>query len=782
MAKQELLIEIKAEIDSLKKALNNIQKDIEKINVAVKKGSSFKEMEKGAAGVSKELDKAKRKIGEVRGAARQDPFRSWTESITYIYGSFLALRELLRSNPFSSWVRAGIGFNRTIEDTRLAIAGILASVAQFEGAADKAENFRMALQVAAQLQEQLRTEATKSTATYQELVSVLQGITAPFLSAGGSIQELVSFTVLLTNATKLFGLDLNQAVQESRDLLQGTIDMNSQLARSLGITNEMVKSWQSQGILIQKIRETLSGISQASQLQQQSLTGLLSNLRDAFDALAGEATKGVFGQLKKDLKDIFDYFMKIKGNKIEVNPQVKETIREINERLVDTYNTLKLILKSLKGLYDEFGGIAKVIAQWFLLKKGAELVLKLVIRLKNEVVFLISLVGRLGAKALEAAGYVKNAFKTMSAGALALRAGLAGLVAYVSYNLGKELFNKIDETTKGLGTYIVQNFINFVHRALLELRKSLSFLPGVGISEEEYRQAMERIELIKKAIENEYKAKQKASEPVKEEKRAYEELNTEIEKSVQLENVALKTGVEKEQRIRSEIEKRVQTLQSVLQKAVQLERQYKDKAIQLEKERQRVIKSLRESAQKTFANILDYVAPETPSVGKALEKLKRLREEAGAIKLKLLATANLEQVNELVSRLKEVQDEARSVVTAVPREAWQEYFGSAQAAKQVLQGMLKDLYDTTQVEQKINSVYQQRINYFQQLEQKMGNIVRQTSQLMAQLQQIANTEIKVNLDLSNVDAQVQELKSKIPSEITVSVNLAAQADGDYAVR
>jgi hypothetical protein len=138
-----------------------------------------------------------------------------------------------------------------------------------------------------QLLNELRIAGLQTVLTFQDLVQIAQGIMAPFLSAGGNLKEFSGFVVLLSNAVAGLGLPMNQVVQETRDLLMGTIDMNSQLARSLGITNEMVNRWREQGTLFQELTARLQGFQFAGKDIETSFTGLLSRIREIFQVFAG---------------------------------------------------------------------------------------------------------------------------------------------------------------------------------------------------------------------------------------------------------------------------------------------------------------------------------------------------------------------------------------------------------------------------------------------------------------------------------------------------------------
>jgi len=260
---------------------------------------------------------------------RESPFRRWTADIAHVYGSFLGLKAVFDSG-IGDLVKKGIDYNKTLEVSQIGIAGIISSMAmltdeqgrQLEGQ----KRFAKAMEISSIAAKKLELIGMTTTAEYTDLVQAFQAILAPALAANLTLEETVNLTGLITNAVKAMGLDMNQVAQEARDLLSGTIDQNSQLARSLGITNDMIKKWK--------------GFNQAQKVFADTLEGQLSNLKDVTSKILGEGTKPLFEHLKKELQEITEQLVIIKkdaeGNIIDVklNQELVLRLREVSKELI----------------------------------------------------------------------------------------------------------------------------------------------------------------------------------------------------------------------------------------------------------------------------------------------------------------------------------------------------------------------------------------------------------------------------------------------------------------
>jgi hypothetical protein len=250
---------------------------------------------------------------------------------------------------------AGYEYNKTLETSQLGIGAIITSMAKVTDSQGRVlqgqEKWNASQQVSVEAQRELQKIAMDTPATFEELVQAYQGILAPALAAKMTFKETLEFTGLMTNSVKAIGLPLQQIVQESRDLAAGTIDQNSQLARSLQITNDDVKKWREKGIVFQEIKKRLEGFVYASKEYAKTLDGALSNFKDIAQRALGDGSKPLFDFIRDELTrlttDMVNITKDAAGNivDIQVKPEVVAKIREVAEELKKLIQFMEMTIK-----------------------------------------------------------------------------------------------------------------------------------------------------------------------------------------------------------------------------------------------------------------------------------------------------------------------------------------------------------------------------------------------------------------------------------------------------
>ena len=238
---------------------------------------------------------------------------------------------------------SGIDYNRTLEISKLGISAIITSMGVVTDQQGRIlqveEKWAASKQISVEAQRELEKIGMTTAATYQELVLAYQGLLAPALAAKMTFRETLDLTGLMTNSVKSMGLPLNQIVQEGRDLVAGTIDQNSQLARSLQITNDDVKSWKEKGIVFQEIKKRLEGFAYASREFENTWDGAWSNFKDFAQKALGEGSLPLFEFLKQEMIKFSNEMVDISRDAtgkildVKVKPEVLTRIRELAEDL-----------------------------------------------------------------------------------------------------------------------------------------------------------------------------------------------------------------------------------------------------------------------------------------------------------------------------------------------------------------------------------------------------------------------------------------------------------------
>jgi hypothetical protein len=194
---------------------------------------------------------------------------------------------------FEQSAKAAVLFNAKLEDTQLGLAGIYRQFRPKEFT-----DFEKAMGASSKTVDQLKKAALETTATFEDLLTAYQSIAGAAFSAGIPMEKHIRLTQMLSHAVAGLGLPSWQLPQEGRSILTGTIGPDSTVARALGITNEMVTQARAQGRLMEFLEQRLSGLSEAGSRANRTFSGQLSNLKDRFGQMMGEASAPAFDALK----------------------------------------------------------------------------------------------------------------------------------------------------------------------------------------------------------------------------------------------------------------------------------------------------------------------------------------------------------------------------------------------------------------------------------------------------------------------------------------------------
>lgn len=214
----------------------------------------------------------------------------------------------------------GLEIQRQLEGVRLGIAAVITSLAdvKVDGLpVEGAEKFRAAMALSGEQLKKLQVDAINTTATFGQIAPAFQAAIAPGLAAGLTLDQIRATTVRIVQAASAIGLPLEQVNQEVRAILEGTINEDARLAKVLGISNEMVKSWKAQGKLAEELNKRLDGFAVAGVEAAQTMDGLASNMQEALDVFSTEATSRAFGALKSEFARLLPQLFDFKGAGIQ---------------------------------------------------------------------------------------------------------------------------------------------------------------------------------------------------------------------------------------------------------------------------------------------------------------------------------------------------------------------------------------------------------------------------------------------------------------------------------
>ena len=149
------------------------------------------------------------------------------------------------------------------------------------------------------------------------------------------IEAASKLTVDFAATLGTLGVPLVQARQEINSILQGTVDSNSVIAKSLNINNQMVEQWRQQGTLVDELRSRLEPFVAGNALAAQSISGITSNIQEVLEEVTRVAGVPLFDEIVAQLQKVYSF--------IDAN---KETIAAGVTSAVD-------VLRNLMGILGE---------------------------------------------------------------------------------------------------------------------------------------------------------------------------------------------------------------------------------------------------------------------------------------------------------------------------------------------------------------------------------------------------------------------------------------------
>jgi hypothetical protein len=122
-----------------------------------------------------------------------------------------------------------------------------------------------------------------------------------------AIAAATSLTKGWAASLKVVGVPLDQARQEINSILKGQVDQNSILAKNLGISNEQVRKWQSQGVLVDELNKRLNTFVVGNAIAARSIDGIGSNIQDIFERIGREAGEPLLEPLIDTLDEVYQF-------------------------------------------------------------------------------------------------------------------------------------------------------------------------------------------------------------------------------------------------------------------------------------------------------------------------------------------------------------------------------------------------------------------------------------------------------------------------------------------
>ena len=262
------------------------------------------------------------------------------------------------------FLKRGVSFNSEMEQSKVGMASIIASMAKLEDAQgttlEGAEKYAAAQEVAAKMMQRIQILGLETTATTQELVQGVQSVIAPALKVGMSLEQIPEFALRGAQAMQAMGIPLVQMRTELEAVLSGNINQSQDLlAPRLDLTKETISQWQAQGTFYENIMKKFQAYAMAGQDLANTLKGLMSNLEEALDVVSGKVSRGLTDKFKETIKEAQNLFISIEGGSTGVGKDfehVAALLAEIETALGEgVLNGVQSLVSSVKSLNEYIG-------------------------------------------------------------------------------------------------------------------------------------------------------------------------------------------------------------------------------------------------------------------------------------------------------------------------------------------------------------------------------------------------------------------------------------------
>lgn len=344
--------------------------------------------EKAAAGVN-DLNKqlqVNNRLMSSSGKATADAVSRMRSLVLQVGAAYSAYKLLEKAVDA---VNIGIQANQSWESQKLGIASVIGATNQLADAQGRvlqgSEKFAASQQVAEKLMERIQVLGLETVATTQDLVEGVQGIIAPATRVGIALEKVPDLAVNVAQAMGAMQIPLQQMRTEVEALLSGNINKAQDiLATNLGITGEMVRNWQKQGVLLDEINKRLESFKLSGDALVNTWGGLTRTLKEYVEFISRGATEGLFNSLKSSAREFQSLLISI--NEQTGRPEVSNKVNNLvaaYERLNDVIGNkiyaatrefaywleelnkpenLAELEKQVSSLWDDFSGVAS--AAW----------------------------------------------------------------------------------------------------------------------------------------------------------------------------------------------------------------------------------------------------------------------------------------------------------------------------------------------------------------------------------------------------------------------------------
>lgn len=293
------------------------------------------------------------------------------EQITFFQSGFQTLTALVTNGPFDLLIGQNLRLNEQLLATK---ASLVATTSVIDAATGKAiEDPTKAItalgpSVDAAIAKVRKGSEQLSGVTSSQLIETFQIVAQNSAQVGLNLDQSADTALSLAAAITTLGVPLDQARQEVNSILTAQISSDSVVAKSLGITNEMVSSYKAQGKVFDLLQGKLGAFRASNAIAANSIGGITSNIQEVFENVALAAGKPLLEPITQELNEVYQYLLK---NRDAIQATVTSLAQNLFNSVKAAFDALQTVGGALEGvlaqlpvyLFESLSNFLKIIAQ-----------------------------------------------------------------------------------------------------------------------------------------------------------------------------------------------------------------------------------------------------------------------------------------------------------------------------------------------------------------------------------------------------------------------------------
>lgn len=322
------------------------------------------ELRKKGGEVLGNIEGGLRKINSI-GKAYRDTLSSTNSAASQLTGTLTRLVGVIGGvELYRRAITSAFQFNDTVQQSRIGLAALIRSFNDFKDAQGQtvsaAEAYTLSMKMAEQMQRRLQIAGLETTATYEQLLKVLQEGLGPAFKRGFNPDQVVEFVTLMAQAGAALSVPMDQLGQEVRAMLDGTIDQNARIAQALNVTAEKIKELAKTGEVFPYLKDRLKEFEIAGRDAAKTFSGAASNLYDAVQVALGKGLETSFNQTTSLLLRLQDAIVTIDktAGTITFNERIVAALKRVDDAIVQIFGSTGDLNDWVGRLADAFANVA----------------------------------------------------------------------------------------------------------------------------------------------------------------------------------------------------------------------------------------------------------------------------------------------------------------------------------------------------------------------------------------------------------------------------------------